>query len=296
MQCWRFSSRLSAVGLVAVATIVVTCGAARADEAPATAMAPATEATSTSSTSSPPATETLPAAALTETATRAPNVSYGVAIRGRWVSVPKWMLNLFTARNMPLSSYSYAAEFMRRKGEFDMIFALGYQGMGPPDGNWLGKNSNPAVETDFVQFRNFGMVTLDAAFVWHSFLNDWFGLHYGAGLGLGIVTGNMLRTSNDGCTAANAGDLEQCHPQGVTCDNVRGCDEGQLADTMNNTGMDQPNNPRRFADPNVPPVVPIVNVVVGLDFRLPRVRGWEAKVEGGFYNAFFLGGGVGYTF
>jgi hypothetical protein len=26
------------------------------------------------------------------------------------------------------------------------------------------------------------------------------------------------------------------------------------------------------------------------------VRGWEAKIEGGFYNAFFLGGGVGYTF
>lgn len=292
MQCWRFSSRLSVVGLVAVTTIAVTCGAARADE-PAAAPPPAAgEPAEVSSTST---TEMLPASALTERATRAPNVSYGVALRGRWVSVPKWMLNLFTARNMPLSSYAAALEFMRRKGEFDMIFALGYQGMGPPDGNWLGKNDDAGVETDFVQFRNFGMVTIDAAFVWHSFLNDWFGLHYGAGLGLGIVTGNMLRTSNAGCTSANAGDLSQCHPQGVMC-GPNGCNEQQLADTMNNTGMDQPNNPRRFADPNVPPVVPIVNVVVGLDFRLPRVRGWEAKIEGGFYNAFFLGGGVGYTF
>ena len=37
-------------------------------------------------------------------------------------------------------------------------------------------------------------------------------------------------------------------------------------------------------------------MVIGIDFRLPQVRGWEAKIEGGFYNAFFLGGGVAYTF
>ena len=54
--------------------------------------------------------------------------------------------------------------------------------------------------------------------------------------------------------------------------------------------------PHQFADANKPPVLPIINLVVGFDFRLPQVRGWEAKIEGGFYNAFFLGGGVGYTF
>ncbi len=46
----------------------------------------------------------------------------------------------------------------------------------------------------------------------------------------------------------------------------------------------------------MPPALPIVNVLIGVDFRLPHVRGWEAKLEGGFYDAFFLGGGVGYTF
>jgi len=39
-----------------------------------------------------------------------------------------------------------------------------------------------------------------------------------------------------------------------------------------------------------------VNLLVGVDFRLPQVRGWEARIEGGFYDAFFLGGAVGYTF
>jgi hypothetical protein len=289
MQRPRFSSRLSAVA----AMLAMTFGAAHAAEPPPPVAA--TPAPVEAAAPPPAAADTLPADALTERSTRNPTVSYGVAIRGRWVSVPKWMLNLFTKRNMPLSSYAYAAEFMRRKGEFDMIFSVGYQHMGPADGNWLGKGHEAAIDTDFVQFRNFGMVTLDMSFVWHSFLNEWFGLHYGAGLGLGIMTGDMLRTSNAGCTEANAGDLSQCHPQGVEC-GPGGCNEAQLKATMNNVGMDDPNNPRRFSDPNVPPVLPIVNVVVGVDFRLPRVRGWEAKVEGGFYNAFFLGGGVGYTF
>jgi len=43
-------------------------------------------------------------------------------------------------------------------------------------------------------------------------------------------------------------------------------------------------------------VVPILNAVLGVDFRVPTLRGWEARIEGGFYDAFFLGGGVGYTF
>jgi hypothetical protein len=74
-----------------------------------------------------------------------------------------------------------------------------------------------------------------------------------------------------------------------------GCSDAQLAATQG-SGVDDPADPHRFADPNVPPILPIVNVLVGVDFRLPRVRGWEAKLEGGFYDAFFLGGGVGYTF
>jgi hypothetical protein len=39
-----------------------------------------------------------------------------------------------------------------------------------------------------------------------------------------------------------------------------------------------------------------VNIALGVDFRLPNVKGWEAKLEGGFYDAFFFGFGVAYTF
>jgi hypothetical protein len=247
----------------------------------------------------PSADETPPplAGALAATPERAANVSYGAGLRLRWVSVPSWMLNLFTKKNVPLSSYAVAGEFYRRKGEFDFIVSIGYQNMSPPDGNWLGKGHDATIDTDYVQFKGLGFVGIDASFVWHTFFTDWFGLHYGAGLGLGIVTGHMLRTSNgSGCTEGNAGDFTKCHPIGADCP-PSGCTDASLnMISMMNPGPDSAGNPHRFTDPNVPPALPIVNVVVGVDFRLPRVRGWEAKIEGGFYDAFFLGGGVGYTF
>ena len=50
------------------------------------------------------------------------------------------------------------------------------------------------------------------------------------------------------------------------------------------------------ASSDVLPLIPIVNLMAGVDFRLPDVKGWEAKLEVGFYDAFFAGLGIGYTF
>jgi hypothetical protein len=35
---------------------------------------------------------------------RAADLSYGVGVRLRWITVPAWMLDLFTKENVPLSS------------------------------------------------------------------------------------------------------------------------------------------------------------------------------------------------
>jgi len=293
----------SFVGLLASATV------ARAQATPPAGSPPVEPLVGASSGDMPAPKETeAPAAAPAETSpvagtlaaapSRAPNVSYGVGARLRWVTVPRWMLNLFTKQNVPLSSYAVAGEFYRRKGEFDFIVSVGYQNMSPDDGNWLGRGHDASIDTDYVQFKGLGFWGIDASFVWHTFFNDWFGMHYGAGIGLGIVTGQMLRTSDGtNCTDANAGNVNACHPVGAICQNGI-CSDASLASLNPNgsSATDSATTPHRFKDGNVPPALPIVNVLVGLDFRLPHVRGWEAKIEGGFYDAFFLGGGVGYTF
>jgi hypothetical protein len=198
------------------------------------------------------------------------------------------MLNLFTKRNVPLSSYATALGFFRRKGEFDFIVSIGYQNMSPPDGNWLGRGHDANIDTDFVQFKGLAMWGIDASFVWHTYFTDWFGMHYGAGLGLAIVTGKMLRTSNAGCTEGNAGSVADCHP--TVCTSTT-CTDAQLVPTEIPDGADT--YPRQ--DCRAQRGAAIVNVLVGVDFSRRACAAQEAKIEGGFYDAFFLGGG-GYTF
>jgi hypothetical protein len=227
---------------------------------------------------------------------RQADLSYGVAARLRWVSVPGWMLGLFTKKNVPLSSWGTGIEFFRRKANFDLVLSFSYQNMSPPDGNWLGKGHAANVDTDYVQFNGLSLYGVDLSFVWHTLINEWFGIHFGAGIGVAYVAGEILRTSNDpsACNENNAGDISVCKPIGSTYN--PSSHTLTLSPQSLTRGPDEPTDPHRFSDPNVPPALPIVNLLVGVDFRLPQVRGWEARIEGGFYNAFFLGGAVGYTF
>jgi hypothetical protein len=293
-------NRFTRASFVAVAAFPVAALFAVLPSSPAAAQGAEEAAATTAGGNADGTTAVVPAAALAEdadVAARPADLSYGVSLGLRWISVPAWTLDLFTKKNVPLSSWGTAVSFFRRKENFDVIGTLSYTNASPADGNWLGKGDEhpAAVDTDFVQFRGLALYALDVSFVWHTMFNDWFGIHYGAGVGIAYVGGRILRTSSSGCTEDNAGDLSQCRPQGVDC-GPGGCNEQQLIATSVNPGTDNPANPKRFRESSVPPVLPIVNVVVGVDFRLPKVRGWEAKLEGGFYDAFFLGGGIAYTF
>lgn len=249
---------------------------------PAAAQAPAPAALAVS--------EEPPAAAVQPNPNQA---VYGGGLRARWVTLPGWFLGMFTKKNVPLkSSYGFAGEFFRRKGDMDIVVGLSYQKMGPPDGNWLGIGKAASEETDLVQFRNFAFASADVAFVWHLAFNDYIGMHYGAGFGLAIVTGEVLRTSAANCTEANAGDTSMCRPN--VCP-PSGCTETLLQATEGNVDTG-PNDPHRFKEKSIPGAIPILNVLLGFNFKIPEFKGFEMRLEGGFYNAFFLGTAVGYAF
>jgi hypothetical protein len=218
---------------------------------------------------------------------------YGVGVRSRWASTPSWMLGWFTKTAKPLSSYTVGGEFFRRSGNFDLVLGIAWQDLSPPDGNWLGSGKDPATDTDFVQFRNFGAVSVDLAFIMRTELNPWVGIHYGGGVGVGIVTGKVLRTSDGaGDCATNPGDVVGCKPQ-LTPPCNGPCTEQQLQNSEG--GQDSSQAPSRFVAGNIPAAYPIVNIVGGLDFRIPHLDGLELKVEGGFFFPYlFLGGGVSY--
>jgi hypothetical protein len=266
------------VGLASLATALVVVPTAPAWAQDATA--PTAESSSTGTTPAPDPAEI---------------VRYGVGLQmPRLVSVPSWMLGLFTVENVPLSTFgSFGVEVFRRRPDYDIVFAVTYQNMNPADGNWLGKGKEASVDTDFVQPRGVSLLGAEVSFVSRKMFSDYFGLHYGAGLGLAVVRGDVLRISNAGCTKANAGDEAACRPK--VCE-PNGCTEAILKGSEG--GVDGgPSQPSRFKDSDIPGAFPILNLVVGLDFRIPDlVPGLEARLEGGFHDAFFVGTSFAYVF
>jgi hypothetical protein len=225
---------------------------------------------------------------------------WGGGLRARWISIPRWFLGAFTRASRAVSSYGFGIEGIRRKYDpedrnrmAEMSLAVGYQNMSAPDGNWLGRGKTASVDTDWVQFKNFGFWTIDFSYLFRQYFNDVVGIHYGGGLGLAIIQGDILRTSSsESCTANNLSSPE-CRP--TVCLGASGCTEKELKDSEHrNDYPETARNPRRFREGSIPPAIPLINLVAGFDFRIPTVPGLEFRAEGGFYNALFVGGGVAY--
>jgi len=225
----------------------------------------------------------------------------GFAARWRYVSVPGWFLGMFTQKNVPLSTLNaWAIEGFWRKRDkedpsrtWEIVLSGGYQNMSPPDGFWLGRGKDLTQDTDLVQAKNLGLITFDAAYVLRQYFNKYFGIHYGAGLGLGIVRGKILRTSAQ-CDP-NTGKCQVVIP--ATCGGANPpCSEKQLKESEGSQYEDR-FNPHRFEETSVPSAIPIINLLVGLDLRvpLPDKSNIEFRLEGGFYDAFFVGLTMGYV-
>jgi hypothetical protein len=227
---------------------------------------------------------------------------YGIAARWRYIMVPGWFLDFFTQKNVPLyTAGSFALEGFRRKVDKDdpnrtweLAVGVGYQNMSPPDGYWLGKGKDPAQDADMVQARSLSLITMDAAFISRQYFNPYFGIHYGAGLGLGIVRGKILRTSaqynpSNKTYTVQSGGTEICHANAT-------CNETQLNQTEGQADGG-PSQPHRFQETSVPGALPIINLLIGLDGRvpLPNNQSLEFRLEGGFFDAFFVGLTMGYV-
>lgn len=217
---------------------------------------------------------------------------WGVGARLRLTSVPKWFMGLALDESVPLTSYTAGIEFFRRSGNLDVVMGLAYQSLSPNAGNWLGKNDNPAQDTDYVQFDGLAAWSFDVAFIMHTEFTRHVGIHYGGGVGIGVINGQVLRTSNGspGCVSS-PGDPSRCFP--VVC--AQGpCTEDELRGTEPR-GNDNYLNPSRFADGHVPTAYPIINIVTGLDVHLPDVKGLAIKFDVGyFFPYFFFGPSVAY--
>jgi hypothetical protein len=231
---------------------------------------------------------------------------FGVGFQARYISLPSAFLAAFLKASRPLSSWGVGFEGFRRKRDADnpnrfweLSLGVGYQSMSPPDGNWLGNGHAANLDTDWVQFKNVAFWTIDFSFVERQFFNEFFGIHYGAGLGLTIIQGDILRTSSSSdCTDSNLGDTSVCRPR-VCTSLAAGCTESELKSSQGpaDTGSG-PGGAHRFREGSVPGAIPALSLFAGIDFRVPQVPGLEFRVNAGFFDllVIYVGGGVAYLF
>jgi hypothetical protein len=220
--------------------------------------------------------EMKPAPAEAPSVTKDPNRRrWGVGARLRYVFVPAGFLELFNLTHATsMNSIGVGGEVVTRKGDFDIVFGVEYDGASPSDGLYLKKGDNiQSPGPDFVKFDGLSAIGFDASFLWHAKLSDKVQLRYGGGLGINIVLGDVLQTDMNCDPGTQPSDLDdpatpKCHP-------------------LPGGKVNQKSN-------DVPPVVPIVNLILGARFKV--AEGFSLNVEAGFHDMFFVGVSSDYVF
>ncbi|HTJ47094.1 MAG TPA: hypothetical protein VL463_33560 [Kofleriaceae bacterium] len=194
----------------------------------------------------------------------------GVDLRLRQVFVPRSIIELFVDKASGGSSETgFGADFIRRKGDFEVQLGIEYEAINVQPGIWIEKGKDPTNGgADHVFFRDFAWFTIEATFLNHTSFNKYVALRYGGGAGIGILKGSVNRT-----------------------DSI--CNSPDPAQANDNTCHDAP-NPNDNTPYNLPPVFPVINAIVGLQIK--PTDNIVINVETGIRTLPFFGTSIGFMF
>ncbi len=263
--------------------------------------------------------------------TSSEQVLWALGLQGHGVFVPGWLLGSFLDQYSALNSGGFALQGIRRKGTFDIVLTLDFSFYSPPDGNWRGAGKDPSLDTHYTEFHNLNFLSADVTFLYTHDLASWVAIQVGGGVGLGVVFGDVWTINNSpNCSAQNATDTSLCHPVGTanppegakpvyytdaqgkmqvvgdmvpgTADFRRKLDATTAAQqaciAANGAGAqackDTALHPYFHKADGVPPVLPVIDFIIGLKFKLHRHLNFN--LSGGFRDGFVINGGPEYVF
>jgi hypothetical protein len=202
---------------------------------------------------------------------------WGVGAYVRFITTPKWMIELFVQHATSMTSVAFAGQVIRRKGNLDIDISVEYANVSPKDGWYEEKGDNLGTglhedAPDWYHFDSFALLSADVSFIWHFELTDWMQIRLGPGIGIGVPLGHIKATDGDCAVGTSLSDL------------------------------DDPNTPKCMLTPgaqpvnkDIPPVVPIIDLLAGLRFKI--IDQLSFNIEGGYrVPSFFVGGSLGYFF
>jgi hypothetical protein len=135
-------------------------------------------------------------------------IRHGVGMRLRYVFVPKGLIQLFMEEAAGGKGHGgIGFDYIRRKKNFEFSVGFEYDKLDGTTGYYVESGGSPqqAGTTDYVEFDGLSWFTIDASFVYHHPLSKLVSLRYGGGIGLGIVTGDVIKTdANCGGTTTDS--------------------------------------------------------------------------------------------
>jgi hypothetical protein len=206
------------------------------------------------------------------------------------------MIGAVAQTDSSLSSIAGGVEFSVRKRHYDVVTSLDLMFLNLADANFLQSGRDPAQDTHWVQFGPFGaldFLSVDVSIIGHTPLARWLELRYGGGVGLGLLLGDVrVVTNGTQCTAQNFRDPSRCYPHSadgsVDIPLNRPDTQQKLAATEKPGSIDLAADPHWHVTDNKPPVMPVLNVQLGLRFLVSRHLGFD--IDAGFRDALFFGG------
>lgn len=222
------------------------------------------------------------------TITSSQEAVYGIGSHFQGVFLPKSFLEgTFFQVAHPLQLVSFGFEVVRRRKNFELIGSVDYGFYSFEDGNFVEKNKKWREDTDYVQFDALNVLSFNAQFIWHHPFTNWFSIIYGVGVGFGVVFGDVWRISNFCPDADNKAEIEDyniCHPQDYeVADRKNWVDNRnpQLENTPDTHG-----EPHVFREKGIWPVVPILDLIVGVNFKVHE--NFDLRVVGGSRDGLIL--------
>jgi hypothetical protein len=209
-------------------------------------------------------------------------IEYGVGVRLRSVWVPKSVLELFVTRAAGgAHNYGVGVDLTRRRGTTELQLGFEFEHVNVGQGVWINKGDDVAMgdEADYVlgpdrstgSGNQFGWFTLEFSFFNHAEITPWLSVRYGAGLGLGVLIGELDHYNII------------CAPGATNALPEPGC----VPPRFQGTGMYSEGQETLVKYDLGTPVFPVVNAIVGL--QLKPTDHTTINLEGGIRTLPFVG-------
>ncbi len=209
-----------------------------------------------------------------------PSQTYTILPRFRLASLPDFMLGLFLDRHSESwgdgPNFAGGLEFLLQNPAYAWSFSLEFADLQRPD-DWFLEGGDPARKADWTTFP-VQLINLNVGVQWFWDLSEVFSFYFGAGLGAGIVLGDIEKTDpSDECI--------------TSLQNSKNADLFDLPPCYE-TGQPQLQAGSTEIEDRVPPVLPLVNLTTGTQVTIYDHFVWRTEI--GFNTYFFAGMSLGY--